>query len=223
MPKPQPIRLRSLAAALCVGLLFAGCFSASEPDYTQRMNRIDEVCGDQKNLDSYPLSDQCIALLGKIGPLVRRKSDLVVAERKACDASDYQVHLCFAAMDKQPSCIAMKKPEFGGKGEKLGDPNADSDLKQCSAATVDECGLVADPEDFVPRCKEAKEDLKNFDADWTRAEMQQTFAPPPRVATRPLIIQQAPAPNFLAPPYVPNPPVFTHCTNFGPTTNCITH
>jgi len=186
--------------------------------------RINEVCGDQKNPESYPLSDQCIALFGKDGPLMRRKSDLFVAERKACTVSDYQTHLCLAAMDRQPSCIAIKKPEFGGKGEKSSDPNFDSDMKQCVAATVDECGPVVDPDDYeTPRCKEAKADLKNFDDELQRAEIQQAFAPSPRVATRPVIIQQAPATNFLAPPWVPSPPVFTNCTNFGSTTNCITH
>jgi hypothetical protein len=194
----------------------AGCFSASYPDLTQRINQVNEVCGDLKNPESYPLSDQCIGLFGKDGPLVRRKGDLIVAEKKACTPSDSQFHLCETAMDGQPSCIRQK-------GEKVGDPKLDSDLKQCIAATADECGPVLDPADYDPSCKEAKADLKNFDADLQRAEMQQAFAPPPRVVTRPVIIQQAPAPNYLAPPWVPSPPVFTNCTNFGSTTNCITH
>jgi len=49
-------------------------------------------------------------------------------------------------MDGQPSCIRQK-------GEKVGDPNLDSDLKQCVAATFDECCFLVDPEDFVPGCK----------------------------------------------------------------------
>ena len=177
---------------------------------------------------NYPLSDQCVDLFGKYGPLMRRKSDLVVAAQKACTPSDFQLRQCKAAMDRQPSCVTLKKPEFGGKGEKSGDPNFDSDMKRCVAATMGECGFVfataaegGRPEDFDPSCKEAKADLKNFDDELQRAEIQQAFAPTPRVVTRPVIVQQAP--NYLAPPWVPNSPVFTQCSNFGSTTNCITH
>ena len=74
MPKHRPIRLLAQAAALCAGLLFAGCFSVFKPDLKQQVN---ELCGDPMK---YPLSDQCVAVFGKYGPLMRRKSDLIVAE-----------------------------------------------------------------------------------------------------------------------------------------------
>ena len=216
-----------LHCVFCVSLLFDGCFLATQPDPAEIANQVTAVCGDLKNPDSYPLSDQCISLAGRYGPILRRKSDLIVAVNQSCKATTSQKlewQHCLDLVDSSnPSCGALAKANAAGTPE----GSNGSDWRPCFEAMENEpvCqGMIANLEGYeTPDCKQAKEDLKNFEGDLARAEMQEAFAPPSQVVNQRVVVRQAPSLNFSAPALVPPPPMFTNCTNFGPTTNCVTH
>jgi hypothetical protein len=117
--------------------------------------------------------------------------------KKAEERHDYAE----AALDCDRECeVAWNEP-------------TDNDCQQAKAALAD----------FQDRVQKAMLDAQLKAAF---APPEPIFFPPPPQPTviiqppqPPVIIQQQAAP--LAP--LPGPPVFTHCTNLGLTTNCITH
>jgi len=131
---------------------------------------------------------------------------------------------CTDAENADPRCKAVMDMQVREEDACMGD------LTKLNVATLDACIPPPDSPAYAQirkRCQQKLDDLNGFYAEQSakagmiRESLSHSEPIPP--PEPPVIIQQAPAPNFLAPPYVPSPPVFTHCTNFGPTTNCITH
>lgn len=275
-----------LIVVLLVGIA-AGCFSTqtvSDSDSTQPHTvTIDEACG---NPTRFPVSQECMSLIGRFSAVMQRRSDLVMAMWRACpdnpcsviefgvgdtpghtgvgaapscqkaDALFYQevesnappnseldsaARACEKAQHEDYSCSALQADSVYSRQQ----ANLASE-EQCSSKRCGKLIKEANPwldcerncelawnEPTDSDCQQARDNLASFNQKvqdaMVNAELRDAFAPPtpvlisPPSPERPVIVQQAPAPNFLAPPYVPSPPVFTHCTSFGPTTSCITH
>lgn len=68
---------------------------------------IDQACG---NPIAYPVSASCVSAMGKYGPVVQRRSDLVMAVKTACAPSPESFSACMAKVHHdEPSCKRAKK------------------------------------------------------------------------------------------------------------------
>ncbi len=142
-----------------------------------------QYCGDLKDWDSYPLSPQCINLFGKYAPVMQRKSDLTVAAKEACavpESEKREWKFCMDVMNAiNPNCAALAQANASGAPEKAGGP----DMKPCFEAMAKNPACqslmrAAAGDEETPQCKEAKQDLKDFQKGLESAEMQRVFAPP---------------------------------------------
>jgi len=152
--------------------------------------------------------------------------------------TDQSLKACREAHEADYSCRALENdPIYAQENRAVGNC-----LNKCPSAQVSVIGGCFDrclDLEYPGRaeCSQAQTNLADFQDRVQKAmldaQLKAAFAPPepiffppspqPPVIIQPpqppVIIQQQAAP--LAP--LPGPPVFTHCTNLGLTTNCITH
>jgi hypothetical protein len=150
------------------------------------------------------------------------------------ETAEYNAALskCRAAQSNDYSCQAFENdPEVKSRGQAMGNC-----LEKYPAGSEDPGLVIRCLDSQYPAAAECSQARSNLSAFQDRvkkamldAELRDAFAPPQPIVISPppetpIVIREAPtAPNFLAPPSVPSPPVFTNCANFGATTNCITH
>lgn len=125
---------------------------------------------------------------------------------------------CLRKVYGNPACVGPT--EHDRPGSKAWDS-----LMTRVEAYWDHCSLGSDEDLDCTQARAALADFQNrVKSAKLNAELKDAFAlvaEPSR--SRSIVINQAPVTDYLTPPWVPSPPVFTTCSNAGITTNCVTH
>lgn len=137
-------RLRRVASlAMISGFLAMSCTALSSRTPSAPIGQTysvssDEACGNPIRL---PVSQQCIAARGwRVGPLLKRKSDLVMAVWRACPAED----ACEAVEQKTPACKKRLAPNLAAEAK----ARAEQDCQIALSADYSCDALRRDP-DYV--------------------------------------------------------------------------
>jgi hypothetical protein len=95
-------------------LLLSACLAASKPAATSQsaqpegfQQQLSDACGRPV---LYPISTKCIGVMGSVGPLLQRRSDLVVKIWRSC-AND---NPCYRIASTDPACGGRVTPVRAG-------------------------------------------------------------------------------------------------------------
>jgi len=156
--KPR-IAVPGLAA---LSLLLAGCAAranstppALQADFSDQVNA---ACGQPLR---YPVSDRCASLMASVGPLLQRRSALVMGVWRSCP----QDNPCLRIVASQPAC---QIPVTGVSLSAIPQSNPvcmqllEADYS-CSALLHDSLYGLIQNRRANPRCQDARNALRDFD------------------------------------------------------------
>ena len=157
-------------------LLIAGCATTSggNPGVESKPagifeSQFDEACGRPIR---YPVGDGCVTFMGAVGPLLKRRSDLIMDIWRTCPAENP----CSRAAINEPACQGQSNnpsaPQLVTDNEEC--RNAQRANPSCVALLTDTQYLQQQrrPEEQDAECQQAKARLVTFDREIDRVQLQ---------------------------------------------------
>lgn len=154
-----------------LSLLLAGCAAratsappASRGDFSDQVNA---ACGQPLR---YPVSDQCARLMASVGPLLKRRSALVMGVWRSCPDDNP----CLRIAASQPPCqIPVSGVSLSATPQ--GNPACTQVLEadySCSALLHDPLYGLIQNRMANPRCEDARGALRDFDRNVENVRLQ---------------------------------------------------
>jgi hypothetical protein len=158
------IGMLALAPVLLVGACTAGTVSSAKMRAVTVggfEQQLDQACGQPI---AYPLTPQCLALMGSVGPLLEHRSVLVMKIWRSCP----QDNPCYRIIKTEPACAGQTLPAVSDHGGGANDPclRAQEANYSCAALRNDLAYLErtrAGSDALYDECDENKRALAEYD------------------------------------------------------------
>jgi hypothetical protein len=163
-------------AAFCSILLY-GCGTASRPasnpagiQGSSFARELNQACGDPV---VYPITAQCVDMMGSVGPLLQHRSDLIMKIWRSCPDENP----CYRIAATQPACngsLSGAQPvSFGNSNQSCreaqqADHSCAALLKDPFYANLHQAGFAQDPYE----CQRAKNALAELDREVDRMSLR---------------------------------------------------